>query len=29
MKPLIHHGLEKVKSGITSIEELLRVVLVE
>jgi type IV pilus assembly protein PilB len=29
MKPLIHHGLEKVKSGVTSIEELLRVVLVE
>ena len=29
MKPLILHGLEKVKSGVTSIEELLRVVLVE
>jgi type II secretory ATPase GspE/PulE/Tfp pilus assembly ATPase PilB-like protein len=29
MKPLVHHGLEKVKAGTTSIEELLRVVLVE
>ncbi|MBN1130764.1 MAG: Flp pilus assembly complex ATPase component TadA, partial [Chitinispirillaceae bacterium] len=29
MKPLIFHGLEKVKAGTTSIEELLRVVLVE
>jgi type IV pilus assembly protein PilB len=29
MKPIIDHGLEKVKSGVTSVEELLRVVLVE
>jgi type IV pilus assembly protein PilB len=29
MKPLVFHGLEKVKAGTTSIEELLRVVLVE
>jgi type IV pilus assembly protein PilB len=29
MKPLIFHGLEKVEAGTTSIEELLRVVLVE
>jgi type IV pilus assembly protein PilB len=29
MKPLIYHGLEKVKTGTTSVEELLRVVLVE
>jgi type IV pilus assembly protein PilB len=29
MLPLIDHGLEKVKAGVTSIEELLRVVLVE
>jgi type IV pilus assembly protein PilB len=29
MKPLVHHGLEKVTAGTTSIEELLRVVLVE
>ncbi|MCU0608680.1 MAG: GspE/PulE family protein [Chitinispirillaceae bacterium] len=29
MKPLVNHGLEKVSAGITSIEELLRVVLVE
>ncbi|MBN2036353.1 MAG: type II/IV secretion system protein [Chitinispirillaceae bacterium] len=29
MKPLVFHGLEKVKTGVTSIDELLRVVLVE
>jgi type IV pilus assembly protein PilB len=29
MKPLVFHGLEKVKAGTTSLEELLRVVLVE
>jgi type IV pilus assembly protein PilB len=29
MKKLMAHGLEKVKSGVTSVEELLRVVLVE
>ena len=29
VKPLMYHGLEKVKAGTTSVEELLRVVLIE